>query len=43
MSRPLLLVPDLLVGGPGRDRLDGSGGRDRCLSGERLEGCELRR
>lgn len=34
---------DLLVGGPGRDVLDGGRGRDRCLSGEKLRGCEVRR
>ena len=34
---------DLLDGGPGRDVLRASGGRDRCLRGERLSGCEVRR
>ncbi|HEV2798665.1 MAG TPA: hypothetical protein VGV65_13710 [Nocardioides sp.] len=33
----------LLDGGPGRDVLDGSSGRDRCLHGERLTDCERRR
>ena len=34
---------DLLDGGPGRDVIDGDNGRDRCLRGERLRSCELRR
>lgn len=34
---------DVLDGGPGKDQLDGKRGRDRCLRGERLKGCELRR
>jgi Ca2+-binding RTX toxin-like protein len=34
---------DLLDGGPGRDALDGDKGRDRCLRGERLKACEVRR
>lgn len=34
---------DLLDGGPGRDVLDGNEGRDRCLRGERLRSCEVRR
>ena len=34
---------DLLDGGPGRDSLAGAGGRDRCLRGERLTSCEVRR
>ncbi|RYB94129.1 calcium-binding protein [Nocardioides oleivorans] len=34
---------DLLDGGPGRDVLDGRQGRDRCLAGERLRSCEVRR
>ena len=35
--------PDLLDGGPGRDVLDGDRGRDRCVRGERLRSCEVRR
>jgi Ca2+-binding RTX toxin-like protein len=34
---------DLLDGGPGRDVLDGDRGRDRCVRGERLASCEVRR
>ena len=34
---------DLLDGGPGRDTLKGEGGRDRCVRGERLDSCEVRR
>ena len=34
---------DLLDGGAGRDVLDGDKGRDRCLRGERLSACEVRR
>lgn len=34
---------DLLDGGPGRDVLDGDRGRDRCVRGERLKACEVRR
>lgn len=34
---------DLLDGGSGRDVLDGDKGRDRCLRGERLSDCEVRR
>lgn len=34
---------DLLDGGPGRDRLHGRGSRDRCLNGEELGSCEVRR
>ena len=35
--------PDLLDGGAGRDGLFGNGGRDRCLGGERLSSCEVKR
>lgn len=35
--------PDLLDGGPGRDQLDVYFGRDRCLRGEQLDRCEVRR
>ena len=34
---------DLLDGGAGRDTLKGSLGRDRCVSGEKVTGCEMRR
>ena len=34
---------DLLDGGTGRDVLDGDKGRDRCVRGERLRACEVRR
>jgi Ca2+-binding RTX toxin-like protein len=34
---------DHLDGGPGRDTLMGEGGRDRCVRGERLDSCEVRR
>ena len=34
---------DLLDGGAGRDVLNGDLGRDRCLHGERLTSCEVRR
>ena len=34
---------DLLDGGPGRDILVGDKGRDRCLRGESLRSCEVRR
>lgn len=34
---------DQLDGGPGRDHLLGEGGRDRCVRGERLDSCEVRR
>ncbi|PKH40464.1 Ca2+-binding protein, RTX toxin-related [Nocardioides alpinus] len=34
---------DLLDGGPGRDILRGDAGRDRCLNGETVRQCEVRR
>lgn len=34
---------DLLDGGPGRDTLDGFLGRDRCVNGEKVTQCEVRR
>lgn len=34
---------DLLDGGPGRDSLFGDSGTDRCLRGEKLRECEVRR
>lgn len=37
------LLDDLLDGGPGHDTLSGSAGRDRCLHGELLDSCEVRR
>ena len=36
-------LADLLDGGPGRDDLVGGAGRDRCLNGEELRQCEVRR
>ena len=34
---------DVLDGGPGRDVLAAGPGRDRCVRGERLSSCEIRR
>ena len=34
---------DFLDGGAGRDTLLGEGGRDRCVAGERVRQCEVRR
>jgi Ca2+-binding RTX toxin-like protein len=36
-------LADLLDGGAGHDTLQGSGGRDRCVRGEQLTSCEMRR